>query len=82
MPFERVRFEFGDTNLPEAPLAAGSQTSGSVGSVVVKAATSLRDKIAGLGGTIPAGGIVLDVADEPSEADESYATQAFGAQFA
>jgi xanthine dehydrogenase YagR molybdenum-binding subunit len=82
IPFDRVRFEFGDTNLPEAPVAAGSQTSGSVGSVVVKAATSLRDKIAGAGGTIPAAGIVLDVEDEPSEEEESYATQAFGAQFA
>jgi xanthine dehydrogenase YagR molybdenum-binding subunit len=82
IPFERVRFEFGDTNLPEAPLAAGSQTSGSVGSVVVKAATSLREKIAGLGGSIPADGVVLDVSEEPGEEDEAYATQAFGAQFA
>jgi xanthine dehydrogenase YagR molybdenum-binding subunit len=82
IPFERVRFDFGDTNLPEAPRAAGSQTSGSVGSVVVKAATLLRDKLAGLGGTIPANGIVLDVKDGPTEEEEHYASQAFGAQFA
>jgi xanthine dehydrogenase YagR molybdenum-binding subunit len=82
VPFERVRFEFGDTNLPEAPLAAGSQTSGSVGSVVVKAATSLRDELAARGGTIPPGGIALEVAEEPDDDDETYATQAFGAQFA
>ncbi|HET6275965.1 MAG TPA: xanthine dehydrogenase family protein molybdopterin-binding subunit [Candidatus Cybelea sp.] len=82
LPFERVRFAFGDTNLPEAPLAAGSQTSGSVGSVVVKAANALAEKRAALRGTIPNGGIVLDVAEEPDEDDEPYATQAFGAQFA
>ena len=33
IPFERVRFEFGSTDLPPAPVAAGSQTSGSVGSL-------------------------------------------------
>ncbi len=82
VPFERVRFEFGDTNLPEAPLAAGSQTSGSVGSVVVKAATSLRERIGATDGAIPPGGITLEVKDEPTETEEAYATQAFGAQFA
>lgn len=80
-PFERVRFEFGDTNLPEAPLAAGSQTSGSVGSVVVEAAQQLRAKLAEVGGEVPAGGIELDVISTPPE-DEEYATQAFGAHFA
>ncbi|HLX26692.1 MAG TPA: xanthine dehydrogenase family protein molybdopterin-binding subunit [Candidatus Cybelea sp.] len=81
LPFERVRFEFGDTNLPEAPLAAGSQTSGSVGSVVVEAAQQLRAKLAEVGGRVPAGGIVLDVTSTPPE-DEEYATQTFGAHFA
>jgi xanthine dehydrogenase YagR molybdenum-binding subunit len=81
MPFERVRFVFGDTNLPEAPLAAGSQTSSSVGSVVVKAATSLREQLATAGGKIPDGGISLDASEEEPE-DEEYAMQAFGAQFA
>lgn len=83
VPFERVRFEFGDTNLPEAPLAAGSQTSGSVGSAVVKAAEAMRDRLAQAGGSIPAGGLSLDISEEPDEEEEErYSTQGFGAQFA
>ena len=66
IPINRVRFVFGDTNLPEAPLAAGSQTSSSVGSVVVKAATMLRDKLAAGRGSIPASGIAFDVAYDVS----------------
>jgi xanthine dehydrogenase YagR molybdenum-binding subunit len=81
LPFERVRFEFGDTNLPEAPLAAGSQTSGSVGSVVVEAAQALRAKLAELGGKVPAGGIELDVTSTPDE-NEEYTSGTFGAHFA
>jgi xanthine dehydrogenase YagR molybdenum-binding subunit len=81
IPLQRVRFEFGDTNLPEAPLAAGSQTSASVGSVVVKAAATLRERLAALGGSIPPGGIAFDVAHDVSDDEEPFATQAFGAQF-
>jgi len=81
LPFERVRFEFGDTNLPEAPLAAGSQTSGSVGSVVVEAAQTLHAKLEQLGGTVPAGGIELDITSTPNE-NEEYASGTFGAHFA
>ncbi|MBV9718095.1 MAG: xanthine dehydrogenase family protein molybdopterin-binding subunit [Candidatus Eremiobacteraeota bacterium] len=81
IPFERVRFEFGNTDLPQAPLAAGSQTAGSVGSVVAVAAEQLRSKLAALG-SIPGGGVTLDVEDKPSEEEGKYATQAFGAQFA
>ncbi|HEX3671687.1 MAG TPA: molybdopterin cofactor-binding domain-containing protein, partial [Candidatus Cybelea sp.] len=83
VPFERVRFEFGDTNLPEAPLAAGSQTSGSVGSAVVKAAEAMRDRLAQTDGSIPACGVSLDISEEPNEEEEErFATQGFGAQFA
>jgi xanthine dehydrogenase YagR molybdenum-binding subunit len=42
LPFEKVRFELGDTSLPEAPLAAGSQTAASVGSAVKQAAEAAR----------------------------------------
>jgi xanthine dehydrogenase YagR molybdenum-binding subunit len=82
VPFARVRFEFGDTDLPAAPLAAGSQTSGSVGSVVALAAERLRARLAALGGQIPNDGIVLEVDDEPTPEEELYANQGFGAQFA
>ncbi|MGC2407432.1 MAG: xanthine dehydrogenase family protein molybdopterin-binding subunit [Candidatus Cybelea sp.] len=82
IPFERVRFEFGSTDLPPAPVAAGSQTSGSVGSVVAVGSSQLRAKLAANGGRVPAGGIVVDAHDEPTADEERYATQAFGAQFA
>lgn len=43
LPIEKVSFELGDTQLPEAPLAAGSQTSASVGSAVKEACRRLRE---------------------------------------
>jgi xanthine dehydrogenase YagR molybdenum-binding subunit len=40
-----VRLELGDSRLPKAPVAAGSQTSASVGSAVQAAAKSLRRRL-------------------------------------
>jgi xanthine dehydrogenase YagR molybdenum-binding subunit len=81
--YDRVRFEWGDTNLPQAPLAAGSQTAASLGSASVLAAQQLRDRLAALGGKVPADGITLDVHAAVDEEEESrYAQQAFGAHFA
>jgi xanthine dehydrogenase YagR molybdenum-binding subunit len=78
-----VRFEWGDTNLPTAPLAAGSQTAASVGSATVLAAQALRDRLASLGGKIPAEGITIDINAKVDESEEErYAQQAFGAHFA
>jgi xanthine dehydrogenase YagR molybdenum-binding subunit len=82
IPFDRVTFEFGDTNLPDAPLAAGSQTAASVGSAVVIAAQHLRDRLAAANGNVPPEGIDLTVRAEPGDEEERYAIQAFGAQFA
>lgn len=82
IPVERVRFEWGDTNLPDAPLAAGSQTAASVGSVVTVAAQRLRDQVASLGGHVPNEGVELLVRDEPTHEEEALAQQAFGAHFA
>jgi xanthine dehydrogenase YagR molybdenum-binding subunit len=80
---DRVRFEWGDTNLPTAPLAAGSQTAASVGSATVLAAQALRDRLASLGGKVPAEGISIDINAKVDEAEEErYAQQAFGAHFA
>ena len=42
---EHVRFRLGDTRLPEAPIAAGSQTTASVGPAVQAACFALRDKL-------------------------------------
>lgn len=81
VPFETVGFEWGSTDLPNAPIAAGSQTSGTIGSVTVKAANALRERLASLNGTVPPEGITIDVTDKPTEEEEKYATQAFGAHF-
>ncbi len=51
----RVRFDLGDTQMPETPVSAGSWTAASVSSAVQKAALALRDKV-----------ITLAVADEAS----------------
>ncbi len=45
VPAASVRLELGDSRLPRAPLAAGSQTSASVGSAVQAAAKSLRRRL-------------------------------------
>jgi xanthine dehydrogenase YagR molybdenum-binding subunit len=48
LPMERVKFELGDTNFPEAPLSAGSRTTSSVGSAVKMAALGARQKMIAL----------------------------------
>ena len=50
LPPEKVRFDLGDSTLPEAPITAGSISSASVGSAVLMAARALREKIDALGG--------------------------------
>ena len=42
---ERVRFELGDTEMPETPVSGGSQTAASVGSAVQAAALAVRSKV-------------------------------------
>jgi len=48
VPFERVKFTYGDTTLPRAPISAGSLTAASVGSAVFSVATALKKKIVDL----------------------------------
>jgi xanthine dehydrogenase YagR molybdenum-binding subunit len=45
IPFEKVRFELGDTSLPETPVSGGSQTASSTGSAVKLACLELRNKL-------------------------------------
>jgi len=45
---DRVRFELGDTRLPEAPLSAGSRTAASVGPAVKGAADAARAALTAL----------------------------------
>jgi xanthine dehydrogenase YagR molybdenum-binding subunit len=45
IPPAKVRFELGDTAMPEAPVSGGSMTVASVGPAVHAAATAARDKL-------------------------------------
>jgi xanthine dehydrogenase YagR molybdenum-binding subunit len=45
LPIERIKFELGDTALPETPVSGGSMTASSTGSAVKGACTALRDKL-------------------------------------
>jgi xanthine dehydrogenase YagR molybdenum-binding subunit len=67
---EQVRFDLGDTLMPETPVSGGSQTAASVGSAVKKAADALRKKA-----------IALAVADSASplfRADASHVSVSNG----
>lgn len=44
-PLHRVRFELGDSLLPEAPVSGGSMSAASVGPAVQAAARALREKL-------------------------------------
>ena len=48
LPVAQVTFDLGDTNMPEAPVSGGSQTTASVGPAVHAAATAARDKVIAL----------------------------------
>ena len=83
VPFDRVAFEFGNTTLPVAPLAAGSQTAASVGSAVVTAAQRMHEQLTAAGGKVPPEGLTVELENKPDEAaEEKFAQQAFGAHFA
>ncbi len=45
---ERVKFDLGDTEMPEAPRSGGSQTAASVSSAVLLACRALREKLIGM----------------------------------
>ena len=48
LPVERVRFELGDTDLPEAPISAGSMTMESVGTAIAAACEKARAQLVAL----------------------------------
>ena len=53
LPVERVRFELGDTDLPEAPISAGSMTMESVGSAIADACAKARQQLVAMAGADP-----------------------------
>lgn len=54
LPADRVRFELGDTALPQAPVSGGSMTVASVGPAVYAAARTARDALVGMAVADPA----------------------------
>jgi xanthine dehydrogenase YagR molybdenum-binding subunit len=92
---DRIRFELGDSDLPENPISAGSMTAASTGPAVHAAARALRERIMSLGGN-PAdagscravitrnGGAPIDAtgADRPGDEQKQYSMHSFGAVFA
>lgn len=77
IPIERVHVELGDTDLPKAPLSAGSVTAASVGTVVHQASVELRRRL-DRGENLP-----LEVtASSKAPEEQPYSTHSFGAQFA
>lgn len=96
VPAARVKFEYGDTTLPAAPISAGSMTAASVGSAVYGAAMELKKKVAALENLDPAtltadsyhdilSKHYLDFLDARFDAkpeqEEKFASHAFGAHF-
>jgi xanthine dehydrogenase YagR molybdenum-binding subunit len=94
IPAERVRFEYGDTSLPQAPISAGSMTASSVGSAVYQVANALKQKLAEInGGQPPADyaallhahylpSVEVQVDAKPDPEEQKYSAHAFGAHFA
>jgi xanthine dehydrogenase YagR molybdenum-binding subunit len=50
LPFDKVRFEYGDSRFPDAPVAGGSNSTISVGAAVTAACDQLKKKFHGLVG--------------------------------
>jgi xanthine dehydrogenase YagR molybdenum-binding subunit len=69
IPIDRVRFELGDTSLPEAPVSGGSMTSASVGPAVQAACRVLRDKLVALAAGDPRSAVHGLAADRLTVAD-------------
>jgi len=94
IPFERVRFEYGDTRLPQAPISAGSMTAASVGSAVYQVVNALKAKLVEINGGKPADNyasllhehylpnVEVQVDAKPDPEESKYSSHAFGAQFA
>ncbi len=69
LPIERVTFELGDADLPEAPISAGSCTTASVGEAIVQAARAVKSKLAALAAQHPPSPESPDSARDLSYAD-------------
>jgi xanthine dehydrogenase YagR molybdenum-binding subunit len=95
VPIARVRFELGDSDMPENPISAGSMTASSTGPAVQAAATALRERVEALGASLADlhgcrtaveshGGQPIEArADvKPAGDQQQYSMHSFGAVFA
>jgi xanthine dehydrogenase YagR molybdenum-binding subunit len=53
LPVERVTFELGDSDFPEAPVSGGSNTAASVSEAVIGAVAALKSKLVALAASDP-----------------------------
>jgi xanthine dehydrogenase YagR molybdenum-binding subunit len=95
LPLERLRFELGDTQMPEAPVHGGSITMASVGNAVRAACEALKAKLRELGDGEEVSGDIgellrrhgLDRLEaeggaQPGEETRTHTSYSFGAVFA
>jgi xanthine dehydrogenase YagR molybdenum-binding subunit len=78
VPMESITFELGDTDLPEAPLSAGSFTAATVGPAVKLACAKLREAMK----TQPTGELTAEHKTEVSKDHEKWSMHSHGAVFA
>ncbi len=94
LPFDKVKFELGNSDLPFGPVAGGSNTTGTVGSAIADAAQNLKKKLGDLVGAnakssdspgeiLKRAGVNSIEADGKfeSEENEKLGFQSFGAHF-
>ena len=91
IPVDRVRFELGDTTMPETPASTGSVTAASTGSAVFEAATALRKKMEDAAGGGPDTWVAyftrngepveVTINHKPGEEQKEYSMHSFGAVF-
>ena len=78
IPVERVRFLYGDTTLPTAPISAGSMTASSVGAAVHDVMRLLKKRM----DETTERPLEVRTDSRPSEEAQKYSMHAFGAHFA
>ncbi|CAN5260842.1 xanthine dehydrogenase family protein molybdopterin-binding subunit [soil metagenome] len=81
VPIEKVRFELGDSAMPETPVSGGSMTVGSVGPAVKQACVALKRKLASARPEDKTQDIVAEVKTELAKDHELYSMHSFGADF-
>lgn len=84
IPVDAITFDLGDTDMPVAPISAGSMTTASVGSAVKDACEKLVGQAQGATGSklLAHAPLSADGSFAPGEEAEKFARYSFGAHFA